>query len=47
MDLKWNKVFIGIFRSTVHGLLRFSPSRLTGSCSFGYGFKTISRLPND
>ena len=41
MKCRWlgEKIFIGIFGSTLHSLLYSSLSCLTESCSFGKGFK--------
>ena len=35
----WNKIFIVIFSSMLHGFLPFSPVSLTELCSFWYGLK--------
>lgn len=31
---QWSKIFLGIFGSTLHSFLPFSPASLTESCSF-------------
>ena len=36
--------FIGIFRTTLHVFLLFTPASLTESCSFWYGSKNHSSL---
>ena len=37
---QWNKIFMGIFRSMLHGFLPLSPVSLTDQlCSFWYGLK--------
>ena len=36
----WNKIFMEIFRSMLHGFLSFSPV-LTELCSFWYGLKDL------
>ena len=39
---QWNKIFMEIFRSMLHGFLPFSPLSLTEVCSFWYGnFETF------
>ena len=35
----WNKIFMEIFRSMLHGFLPFSPFFLTKLCSFWYCLK--------
>ena len=35
---KWNKIFMAIFGSMLHGFLPFSPVSLTELCSFRYLF---------
>ena len=42
---QWNKIFIGIFGSTLNGFLRFSPASLTGSCSLWYCLKDLPLPP--
>ena len=41
---QWNKIFMDIFKSMLHGLLPFSPVSLTESCSFWYGLKDLFTL---
>ena len=41
---QWNKIFMEIFKSMLHGLLPFSPVSLTESCSFWYGLKDLFTL---
>ena len=43
-SVDWNKIFVEIFRSMLHGLLRFSLFSLTESCSFWYGLKDLFNL---
>ena len=38
----WNKIFMEIFRSMLHGFLPFSPGDLTELCSFWYGLKDLT-----
>ena len=40
----WNKIFMEIFRSMLHGFLPFSPVSLTELCSFWYGLKAVFTL---
>ena len=40
----WNKIFMEIFRSMLHGFLPFSPVSLTELCSFWYGLKDLFTL---
>ena len=40
----WNKIFMGIFRSTLHGFFLFSLASLTESYSFWYGLKNLWNL---
>ena len=42
---QWNKIFIGIFGSTLNGFLRFSPASLTGSYSLWYCLKDLPLPP--
>ena len=37
----WNKIFMEIFRSMLHGFLPFSLVSLTELCSFWYGLKDV------
>ena len=46
MGSEWNKVFMGIFRSMLHGFLPFSLVSLTELCSFRYGLKDLFTLQN-
>ena len=41
---QWNKIFIEIFRSMLHGFLPPSPVSLTELCSFWYGLKDLFTL---
>ena len=41
---QWNKIFMEIFRSMLHGLCPFSPVSLTELCSFWYGLKDLFTL---
>ena len=41
---KWNKFFIGIFRSTLHSFLLFSPTSLTKSWSFWHCLEDVALL---
>ena len=41
---EWNKIFMEIFRSMLHGLLPFSAVFLTELCSFWYGLKYLFTL---
>ena len=41
---RWNKIFMEIFRSMLHGFLPFSPVSLTESCSFWYGLNDLFAL---
>ena len=41
---EWNKIFMEIFRSMLHGLLPFSPVFFTELCSFWYGLKDLFTL---
>ena len=41
---QWNKIFMEIFRSMLHGLCHFSPVSLTELCSFSYGLKDLFTL---
>ena len=46
---QWNKIFMKIYRSILHGFLPFSPVSLTELCSFWYGSKdlfTLHKLAN-
>ena len=40
----WNKIFMEIFRSMLHGILPFSPVSLTDLCSFWNGLKGLFTL---
>ena len=40
----WNKIFMEIFTSMLHGFLPFSPVSLTELCSFWYGLKDVFTL---
>ena len=42
---QWNKIFIKIFRSILHGFLPFSAVSLTELSSFWYGLKDLYTLP--
>ena len=41
---EWNKIFMEIFRSMLHGLLPFSQVFFTELCSFWYGLKDLFTL---
>ena len=41
---QWNKIFMEIYRSILHGFLPFSPVSLTELCSFWYGLKGLFTL---
>ena len=41
---QWNKIFMEIFRSILHGFLPFSAVSLTELCSFWYGLKDLYTL---
>ena len=41
---QWNKIFIEIFRSMLHGFLSLSLVSLTELCSFWYGLKDVFTL---
>ena len=41
---QWNKIFMEIFRSMLHGFLPFSLVSLTELCSFWYGLKDVFTL---
>ena len=41
---QWNKIFMEIYRSILHGFLPFSPVSLTELCSFLYGLKDLFTL---
>ena len=41
---QWNKIFLEIFRSMLHGFLPLSPVSLTELCSFWYGLKDLFTL---
>ena len=41
---QWDKIFMEIFRSMLHGFLPFSPVSLTELCSFWYGLKDLFTL---
>ena len=41
---QWNKIFMEIFRSMLHGFCPFSPVSLTELCSFWYGLKDLFTL---
>ena len=41
---QWNKIFMEIFRSMLHGFFPFSPVSLTELCSFCYSLKDLFRL---
>ena len=41
---KWNKIFMEIYRSILHGILPFSPVSLTEMCPFWYGLKDLFTL---
>ena len=41
---KWNKIFMEIFRSMLHGFLPFSAVSLTESCSVWCGLKDLFTL---
>ena len=43
-SVDWNKIFVEIFRSMLHGLLPFSPFSLTESCPFWYRLKDLFNL---
>ena len=43
-SVDWNKIFVELFRSMLHGLLPFSLFSLTESCSFWYGLKDLFNL---
>ena len=38
---QWNKIFMEMFRSMLHGFLAFSPVPLTEFRSFWYGLKDL------
>ena len=40
----WNKIFMEIFRSMLHGFLHLSPVSLTELCSFWHGLKDVFTL---
>ena len=40
----WNKIFMEIFRSMLHGFLSFSPVSLSELCSFWYSVKDVFTL---
>ena len=40
----WNKIFMEIFRSMLHGFLLFSPVSLTELCLFWNGLKDLFTL---
>ena len=41
---QWNKIFMEILRSTLHGFLPLSLVSLTELCSFWYGLKDLFTL---
>ena len=41
---QWNKIFVEIFRPTLHGFLPFSPVPLSELCSFWYALKDLFTL---
>ena len=41
---QWNKIFMEIYRSILHGFLPFSPVSLSELCSFWYGLKDLFTL---
>ena len=41
---RWNKIFMGVFGSMLHGFLPFSPVSLTELCSFRYDLKDLFTL---
>ena len=41
---QWNKIFMEIYRSILHGFLPFSTMSLTEWCSFWYGLKDLFTL---
>ena len=41
---QWNKIFLEIFRSMLHGFLLFSPVSLTELCSIWYALKDLFTL---
>ena len=41
---QWNKIFMEILRSMLHGFLLLSPLSLTKLCSFWYGLKDLFTL---
>ena len=41
---QWNKIFMEIYRSILHGVFPFSPVSLTELCSFWYGLKDLFTL---
>jgi len=41
---QWNKIFMEILGSMLHGFLPFSPVSLTEWCSFWYGLKDLFTL---
>ena len=41
---QWNKIFMQIFRSILHGFLPFSLVSVTELCSFSYGLKDLFTL---
>ena len=41
---QWNKIFMEIYRSILHGFLPFSPVSLTELCPFWYGLKDLFTL---
>ena len=41
---QWNKIFMEIFRSMLHGFLPLSSVSLTEFCSFWYGLKDLFTL---
>ena len=43
-SVDWNKIFVEIFRSMLHGLLPFSLFSLTESRSLWYGLKDLFNL---
>ena len=41
---QWNKIFMEIYWSILHGFLPFSPVSLTELCSFWFGLKDLFTL---
>ena len=41
---QWDKIFMEIFRSMLHGFFSLSPVSLTELCSFWYGLKDLFTL---